>query len=130
MGMVQSQKSGGEVYKIGCLGKISDLQKSKDGRILINLTGITRFKILEEINNDKLYREFKVDYTNFELDLENISESQSTDSLMDKAKIFFKQNGLLLNWKEFEKLDKVQRINTLSMISPITNEENKSFWSS
>ncbi len=125
MGMVQSQKSGGEVYKIGCLGKISDLQKSKDGRILINLTGITRFKILEEINNDKLYREFKVDYTNFELDLENISESQSTDSLMNKAKIFFKQNGLLLNWKEFEKLDKVQRINTLSMISPITNEEKQ-----
>ena len=55
---------------------------------MINLTGITRFKILEEINNDKLYREFKVDYTNFELDLENISESQSTDSLMNKAKIF------------------------------------------
>ncbi len=125
MGMVQSQKSGGEVYKIGCLGKISDLQKSEDGRILINLTGITRFKILEEINNDKLYREFKVDYTNFELDLKNISESQSTDSLMNKAKIFFRQNGLLLNWKEFEKLDKVQRINTLSMISPITNEEKQ-----
>ena len=125
MGMVQSQKSGGEVYKIGCLGKISDLQKSEDGRILINLTGITRFKILEEINNDKLYREFKVDYTNFELDLKNISESQSTDSLMDKAKIFFRQNGLLLNWKKKEKLDKVQRINTLSMISPITNEEKQ-----
>ena len=44
---------------------------------------------------------------------------------MDKAKIFFRQNGLLLNWKEFEKLDKVQRINTLSMISPITNEEKQ-----
>ena len=47
MGMVQSQKRGSEVYEVGCLGKISDLQKSKDGRILINLTGITRFKILE-----------------------------------------------------------------------------------
>ena len=65
MGMVQSQKSGNEVYKVGCLGKISDFQKSKDGRILINLTGITRFKILEEIENKKLYREFKVDYKNF-----------------------------------------------------------------
>ena len=37
MGMVQSQKSGKEIYKVGCLGKISDLQKSEDGRILINL---------------------------------------------------------------------------------------------
>ena len=50
MGMVQSQKRENKVYKVGCLGKISDLQKSEDGRILINLTGITRFKILQELS--------------------------------------------------------------------------------
>jgi Lon protease-like protein len=44
---------------------------------------------------------------------------------MEKAKNFFKRNGLLLNWREFEKLDHVQRINTLSMIAPITNEEKQ-----
>ena len=125
MGMVQSQKDGNEVYKIGCLGKISDFQKSKDGRVLINLTGITRFKILQEIKNNKLYREFKVDYKNFELDLKSGNIDLDTTSLMDKAKIFFRKNGLLLNWKEFEKLDKNQRINTLSMISPVTNEEKQ-----
>ena len=125
MGMVQLQKKDGEVYKVGCLGKISDLQKSNDGRIIINLTGITRFDILEEIVNNKLYREFKVDYKNFELDLTNTNQDQNTDSLMNKAKIFFKKNGLLLNWKEFEKLDENQKINTLSMISPITNEEKQ-----
>ena len=60
MGMVQSQKSGNEVYKVGCLGKISDLQKSKDGRILINLTGISRFQILGEINyfDNKILRNY------------------------------------------------------------------------
>ena len=125
MGMVQLQKKDGEVYKVGCLGKISDLQKSNDGRIIINLTGFTRFDILEEIVNNKLYREFKVDYKNFELDLTNTNQDQNTDSLMNKAKIFFKKNGLLLNWKEFEKLDENQKINTLSMISPITNEEKQ-----
>ena len=51
--------------------------------------------------------------------------NENTESLMDKAKIFFKKNGLLLNWREFEKLDKIQRINTLSMISPVTNEEKQ-----
>ena len=121
MGMVQSQRQGGEVYKVGCLGKISDLQKSKDGRILINLTGITRFKILQEVQNKKLYREFKVEYKSYEQDLKDSTEDQNTESLMNKAKIFFKKNGLLLNWREFEKLDKAQRINTLSMISPVTN---------
>ena len=123
--MVQSQKSGNEVYKVGCLGKISDLQKSQDGRILINLTGITRFNIIDEVKNNKLYREFNVNYKNFDIDLKNLSEDHGVEELMNKAKVFFKKNGLLLNWREFEKLDKVQKINTLSMISPVTNEEKQ-----
>ena len=128
MGMVQSKKENNLVYKIGCLGKISDYQKSKDGRVLINLTGITRFKILEEVTNEKLYREFKVSYKNFETDLSTESTESTEikiDNLMEKAKIFFKKSGLLLNWKEFEKLDQSQKINTLAMISPITIEEKQ-----
>ena len=72
-----------------------------------------------------MYREFKVDYRNYQLDLETLAENYSMESLMEKAKIFFKKNGLLLNWKEFEKLDETQKINTLSMISPVTNEEKQ-----
>jgi len=125
MGMVQQRKRDNSVYKIGCLGKISDYQKSKDGRVLINLTGVTRFEILEEIQNNKIYREFKVNYKKFEEDLTSIPLNAKTENLMDKAKIFFKKNGLLLNWKEFDKLDEVQKINTLAMISPVTNEEKQ-----
>ena len=125
IGMVQSKKEGNSVYQVGCLGKISDYQKSKDGRILINLTGVSRFKILEEINNDKLYREFKVDYENFKEDIKDVQNEINTKSLMEKAKNFFKKNGLLLNWKEFERLDQSQRINTLAMIAPVTNEEKQ-----
>ena len=125
MGMVQSKKESGSVYQVGCLGKISDYQKSKDGRILINLTGISRFKILEEISNDKLYREFKVDYKDFNEDNIETNNLIDTKPLMDSAKNFFKRNGLLLNWKEFEKLDQSQKINTLAMIAPITNEEKQ-----
>ena len=125
MGMIQSKKKDDELYKVGCLGKISDFKKSKDGRILINLTGITRFEVLKEEKNSKLYREFKVDYEKFNTDLQPSLEEISTGSLMKKAEIFFKKNGLLLNWKEFEKLDKVQKINTLAMIAPVTNEEKQ-----
>jgi len=125
MGMVQSKKEDNSVYKIGCLGKISDYQKSKDGRILINLTGVIRFEILDEIANDKLYREFKVNYGMFEEDLSKEITQIILPNLMEKAKIFFKRSGLLLNWKEFEKLELVQQINTLAMISPITNEEKQ-----
>ena len=125
MGMVQSKKENNEVYKIGCLGKISDYQKSKDGRILINLNGIIRFKILTEISSKKLYREFKVDYADFSKDTNISSSKVEIEDLMDSAKIFFKKNGLLINWREFEKLDQVQKINTLAMIAPVTNEEKQ-----
>ena len=125
IGMIQSKRKDEEVYKVGCLGKISDFQRSKDGRILINLTGITRFEILEEEENSKLYREFRVDYKKFNLDLNPILEEINAESLMKKIRIFFKKSGLLLNWKEFENLDNVQKINTLAMIAPVTNEEKQ-----
>ena len=125
MGMVQTKRESNSVYKVGCLGKINDYHKSKDGRILINLTGITRFKIVEEVKNQKLYREFKVDYEMFKGDTTDIKEKVESSHLIEKAKIFFKRNGLLLNWKEFEKLNQNQKINTLAMIAPITSEEKQ-----
>ena len=125
MGMVQSKKENDAVYDVGCLGKISDYQKSKDGRVLINLTGVSRFRILKEVINKKLYREFKVDYQNFSEDPETSNNDIDVNNLKEKAKTFFKRNGLLLNWVEFEKLDQAQRINTLAMIAPISNEEKQ-----
>ena len=72
MGMVQSKKENNSVYNVGCLGKISDYQKSEDGRILINLTGVTRFSILKEISSEKLFRDFKVDYKNLDCSVTNV----------------------------------------------------------
>lgn len=125
MGMIQEKKENNNVYSIGCLGKISDYQKSKDGRILINLTGISRFKILKEISNNKLYREFEVDYKNFIEDINPSYQEINTRKLMTMSKTFFEKNGLLINWREFEKLDQIQKINTLAMIAPLTNEEKQ-----
>ena len=129
MGMVQSKRDSENVYNVGCLGKISNYQKTKDGRVLINLVGLTRFEIKKEIYNEKLYREFEVDYERFKVDLEKKENPNFADnifkSLIEKTKTFFKKNGLLLNWPEFEKLDKLQQINTIAMISPVTNEEKQ-----
>ena len=125
IGMIQNKKKDKGLYKVGCLGKISDFKKSDDGRILINLSGITRFEILEEKKNSKLYREFKVNYEKFSLDLEPALEEIDTKSIIKKAETFFNRSGFLLNWKEFEKLDEMQKINTLAMIAPVTNEEKQ-----
>ena len=125
MGMIQSKKENQNVYKIGCLGKINDYERSEDGRVVINLTGVTRFEIIDEINNDKLYREFKVNYNKFSEDLLEKIHKIKINNMIDKAKLFFKRSGLLLNWKEFEKLKFDQKINTLAMIAPITNQEKQ-----
>ena len=128
MGMVQSKKENSLVYKVGCLGKISDYQETSDGRVLINLTGLTRFEITKEVANKKKYREFEVDYKKFYKDvLDNEKFALAYDKLnfMEKVKKFFEKNGLMINWKEFEKLDEAQKINTLSMIAPISNEEKQ-----
>jgi len=129
MGLIQSKKTGTDVYSVGCLGKITENTKTRDGRVLVNLIGITRFEIKSEINNDKIYREFEVSYNKFQGDLDSKKirsrKLEKIRNLSDKTKSFFKKNGLLLNWKEFEKLDEDQRINTLAMIAPISNEEKQ-----
>ena len=128
MGMVQSKKENSLVYKVGCLGKISDYQETSDGRVLINLTGLTRFEITKEVTNKKKYREFEVDYKKFYkdvLDTDKVALVYDKLNFMEKVKKFFEKNGLMINWKEFEKLDETQKINTLSMIAPISNGEKQ-----
>jgi Lon protease-like protein len=128
MGMIQAKNETSNVYSVGCLGKIIEHKQTKDGRILVNLVGVSRFQIQTEINNDKLYREFEVSYEKFldDLDEKIISEPiNELNKLYEKTKIFFKKNGLMLNWNEFEKLDLNQKINTLAMIAPISNEEKQ-----
>jgi Lon protease-like protein len=129
MGMIQLKSNSSNVYSVGCLGKITEYKKTRDGRMLINLSGISRFEINSEINNDKIYREFKVSYEKFKEDQGVTGERtivlEKIKEIYEKTKIFFKKNGLLLNWSEFEKLDEDQKINTLAMIAPISNEEKQ-----
>tara|TARA_B100000780_G_C21050255_1_gene421757 strand:- start:377 stop:1009 length:633 start_codon:yes stop_codon:yes gene_type:complete len=129
MGMIQAKPNSSSVYSIGCLGKITEHKKTKDGRMLINLTGISRFEIRSEINTDKIYREFEVKYEKFLEDTKKDKKqtliNEKIEEIFKKTKIFFKKNGLLLNWKQFEKLDQDQKINTLAMIAPISNEEKQ-----
>ena len=129
MGMVQSKRNTSEIYKVGCLGKISDFLETGDGRILINLVGMTRFEIIKEIDNKKKYREFEVKYDEYHRDFSTKDNTETEIKLLQdlkkKTKIFFEKNNLILNWKEFDKLDLSQQINTIAMISPVSNEEKQ-----
>ncbi len=129
MGMIQSQKNSENVYKVGCLGKISDFKKNDDGRIIINLTGLTRFEVVKELKTETLYRKFEVKYEKFIKDTTNKSTNFNDKTirniLLNKIKTFFNKRDILLNWSELERLDIDQQVNTLSMITPISNEEKQ-----
>ena len=78
IGMIQPKKSGQlkkpDLYKVGCAGKITSFNETDDGRYLIILNGICRFKIMDEINSDNLFRECEVKYDDFLKDLNEKSE--------------------------------------------------------
>ena len=131
IGMVQPKKSNQTIpilYNIGCAGKIISFNKTEDGRYLIVLDGISRFKILEELNNDKLYRECKVNFDNFSNDINNQKEEikfSDLELIFKNLKSLFNKQGYTINWKELEKQSLDQTINALSMTSPFSLEEKQ-----
>ena len=130
IGMIQSKKVNEDVFKVGCLGKIEKHEKTTDGRILINLKGLIRFRIEKEISNNKLYREFFVNYDEFKDDV-NLKKYKVKNDLLEKliinSKKYFYQQGMLVDWKEISKLKAFQQIYTLAMISPFSVSEKQKF---
>ena len=130
-GMIQPKVKSGqtpEVYKVGCLGKIVSSNEISDKRFIIALSGIIRFRILKELSNKKLYREFNVDYSDFIDDLkvkENITKGYTDKNLLKKIKYFFNRRNYSVKFNELEKLNFNQLISTICMISPFSVEEKQ-----
>tara|TARA_B100000809_G_scaffold151647_1_gene148983 strand:- start:2615 stop:3247 length:633 start_codon:yes stop_codon:yes gene_type:complete len=131
IGMVQPKKTNQTIpilYNVGCAGKITSFNETEDGGYLIVLDGISRFKILEELNNDKLYRECKVNFDKFSNDINNQKEEikfSDLELIFKNLKSLFNKQGYTINWKELEKRSLDQTINTLSMASPFSLEEKQ-----
>ena len=117
-----------ELYQVGCMGKITSFKETEDGRYLIDLKGIIRFRIMEEINSDKKYRECKIDFQNFYDDLENKKEElkfSDLELIFKDLKTLFERRGFIINWKGLEKQSLDETINALAMASPFTLEEKQ-----
>jgi len=132
IGMVQPKKTGKlnkpDLYDVGCVGKITSFNETNDGRYLIVINGINRFRIIEEILTEKLYRICKISYENFSNDIikkkENINFSD-LELIFKNLKSIFEKKGFIINWSELKNQNLNQTINTLSMISPFSLEEKQ-----
>jgi len=131
IGMIQprnSNQTNPALYKIGCAGKIVSFNETEDGRYLIILGGVSRFKIIEELETPKLYRKCKVDFEDFFYDLYEKSEEikfSDLELIFKNLKSLFNKQGYTIDWKELEKQSLDQTINTLAMASPFSLEEKQ-----
>ena len=131
IGMVQPKKTPQKIpvlHNIGCAGKITTFEETKDKRYIIILVGIIRFRIIEELNTLKLYRECKVNFDEFSDDLKEKEEKikfSDLELIFKNLKSLFINEGYIINWKELEKQSLYETINALTMASPFSLEEKQ-----
>jgi len=132
IGIIQPKKSGDlkkpNLYDVGCAGKITSFNETEDGRYLIILNGVCRFKIISEEKHDKLYRICKIDFAEYLDDLNKKVEDINFNDLkyiFNELKTFFKKQGYLINLEDLKKNNLDQTINALSMASPFSLEEKQ-----
>ncbi len=120
-----------DLYKIGCMGKITSFKETEDGRFIIDLKGIIRFKITKEILSNKKYRECNVDFENFYEDLTDKTENikfTDLELIFKDLKKLFERRGFIINWKALEKQSLDETINALAMASHLHLRKSKFCW--
>ncbi|MDC1177609.1 LON peptidase substrate-binding domain-containing protein [Candidatus Pelagibacter sp.] len=133
IGMIQPRNSINNqsqpiLHDIGCLGKITSFKETEDRRYMIELKGLIRFKIIKEIKSLKKYREYEVDFQNFNHDLGEEKEDlkfSDLELIFKDLKSLFEKRGFIINWKELEKQSLDEIINALAMASPFSLEEKQ-----
>ena len=117
-----------QLHEIGCLGKITSFKETNDGKYLIDLKGIIRFKIDKELKSEKKYRECDVNYETYLEDLnENTEDLKFSDLklIFKDLKSLFEKRGFIINWQGLEKQSLDETINALAMASPFSLEEKQ-----
>jgi Lon protease-like protein len=134
IGMIQpklskdSYNNNPQLHEIGCMGKITSFKETEDTRYLIELKGLIRFKVSKEIQSNKKYREYEINFENFYDDLENKKEDikfSDLELIFKDLKSLFEKRGFVINWKGLEKQSLDETINALAMASPFTIEEKQ-----
>ena len=132
IGMIQPKSSNNQVkpdlYNVGCLGKITSFRETEDGRFLIELKGLIRFKKKKEIVTENKYRILEIDFEDFYQDLKNEKEEikfSDLELIFKDLKSLFEKRGFIINWKALENQSLDETINALAMASPFSLEEKQ-----
>jgi Uncharacterized protein, similar to the N-terminal domain of Lon protease len=130
IGMIQPmEKNKNKYYKIGCAGKITNYNEVENNRYLINLKGISKFQILDEIETAHKFKLFNVE---LEKNNENFNEFNeklfNKKTFLDKIREYLSVSGLNLNWDSVGKIDEASLIIMIAMVCPFSTMKNKCYW--
>ncbi len=131
IGMVQpcpGRNGGGEgLHTIGCAGRISQFSETEDGRYLITLSGVSRYRIVKECTGFTPYRRCEVDWTDFSADLgrEQLDSGLERTALLELLSRYFKARNLSTDWDALEGADDELLINSLSMLLDFEPEDKQ-----
>jgi len=115
------------LFKVGCVGRVTQFAESGDGRYLIQLTGISRFRVEEELPVTTLYRQCRVTYASFIDDFTARKGEEQVDrkALLRALTEFLKANNLKADWEGIENAPNEALVNALAMMSPYDAAEKQ-----
>jgi hypothetical protein len=108
------------LFHVGCVGRITQLAESGDGRYILELTGVSRFKVVEELEVLTPYRQCKVDFFAFldDFTARKGEDAVNRDALLVALADFLKANNLKVDWEGVESAPNEALVNALAMMSP------------
>lgn len=128
IGMVQPYETRPDsLHGIGCAGRLTSFTETDDGRYMITLTGISRFRIKEEVHGFTPYRRAQVDWKGFDADLGPAQKDSGfeREKLMHLLQRFFSEQGLSTDWDAMKGAEDELLINSLSMLCPFAPEDKQ-----
>lgn len=126
IGMVQPAERSG-LHKIGCAGRVTQFSETEDGRYMITLTGVSRYRVLSEVDGFTPYRRCKVNWDGFEADLESTEQDPGFDreSFLGLLTRFFEAKSLSTDWDSLKEAEDELLINSLSMMLDFVPEDKQ-----
>ncbi|KIN67652.1 LON peptidase substrate-binding domain-containing protein [Sulfitobacter donghicola] len=131
IGMVQPNvvpgRDGPGLQTIGCVGRISQFSETEDGRYMITLTGVSRFRVLKEVESFAPYRRCDVSWEGFDLDLEGAEVDDAFDraNFLEALSRYFDERGLSADWETLKDAEDELLINSLSMMLDFDEEDKQ-----
>ncbi len=132
VGMIQPQDAEGEgapprLYGTGCAGRITQLAETGDGRYLLSLTGVARFRVAEEVEAGTPFRQCRADWTTFASDLRPRAGENAVDreAVLAALRTFTEATGTAMDWDGVEKTPNEALVNALSMLAPFGVREKQ-----